>query len=104
MDPLGYQQRTRPLASLVFCPDNPWWRQRRSGTGTVKNVWTIASDELKNTEHVEFKHEKMALEWGDNEISWGKFGQIITTSLRSHWKWSLDVVRESPKISTVIDG
>lgn len=46
----------------------------------------------------------MALEWGDNEISWGKFGQIITTSLRSHWKWSLDVVRESPKISPVIDG
>ena len=30
----------------------------------------------------------MALEWGDNEISWGKFGQIITTSLRYHWKWS----------------
>ena len=34
----------------------------------------------------------------------GKFGQIITTSLRYHWKWSLDVVRESPKISPVIDG
>jgi hypothetical protein len=54
---MGYKQPTRPSASLVFCPDNPWWRQRRSGTGTVKNVWTIASDELKNTEHVEFKHE-----------------------------------------------
>jgi len=31
--------------------------QRQFFGTTVKHVWTIAADELKNMEHVEFKHE-----------------------------------------------